>query len=146
MVFAGNKKLTHSNNMSGLSIPQVNIQSNGFNIDGHGIALGSGGIHFVGGTSSTFGLPLAISAAATPVDVSGSRTLNLTDVISGPGGVAKSGSGTAILHAANTFAGNTQVGGGTLRLNAASALQQSTLDYNNHGGNLSFGTLASAGA
>jgi autotransporter-associated beta strand protein len=144
LVFAGNKKLTHSNNMSGLSIPQVNIQSNGFNIDGHGIALGSGGIHLVGGTSSTFGLPLAISAAATPVDVSGSRTLNLTDVISGPGGVAKSGSGTAILHAANTFAGNTQVGGGTLRLNAASALQQSTLDYNNHGGNLSFGTLASA--
>lgn len=144
LVFAGNKKLTHSNNMSGLSIPQVNIQSNGFNIDGQGIALGSGGIHFVGGMSSTFGLPLAISTAATAVEVTGSRTLNLTDVISGAGGITKSGSGTAILSASNTFTGETRVSGGTLRLNAASALQQSTLDYNNFGGSLSFGTLTSA--
>lgn len=144
LVFTGTKKLTHSNNMAGLSIPQVNIQSNGFNIDGQGIALGSGGIHFVGGTSSTFGLPLAISASDTPVEVTGSRTLSLTDVISGSGGISKSGSGTAVLHSSNTFSGDTRVTGGALQLNAATALQQSTLDYNRYGGNLSFGTLTAA--
>lgn len=144
LVFTGTKKLTHTNNMSGLSIPQVTIQSNGFNIDGEGIDLGSGGIHLVGGTTGTFGLPLAISAAATPVEVAGSRTLYLTDSITGTGGIDKIGSGVAVLQAENAFTGSTRVSGGTLQLNSPGALRQSTVDYNNFGGSIRFGTVTSA--
>ena len=144
LVFTGTRKLSNVNDFSGLSIPQITIQSNGFNLDGNAITLGSGGINLVGGSSSTFGLPMNFPNAATPVLVSDSRTLNLTDVISGPGGIAKSGAGTAILSSSNTFAGDTKISGGSLRLNNTNALQQSTLDYNNYGGSLSFGTLTAA--
>jgi len=62
----------------------------------------------------------------------------------GVGGLLKVGSGNLTLSGANTYTGGTQIGGGFLVLNNIAALQNSTLDYNNYGGALSFGTLTSA--
>jgi autotransporter-associated beta strand protein len=72
----------------------------------------------------------------------GTDTINCT--IAGSVGLTKLGSGTLVLGAANTFTGLTQITGGTLQLAHSNALQNSTLDYNNYGGVLSFGSLTSA--
>ncbi len=59
--------------------------------------------------------------------------------------VAVVGSGTFTLSGANTFTGTTSIGGtSTLVLGNALALQDSTLNYNNQGGTLSFGSLTAA--
>ena len=78
LVFAGQNKLNNSNDIGGLSIQNVVIQANGFNIDGANINLGSGGLHFVAGSSSTWSIPLGITTAETPIEVFGSRTLSIT--------------------------------------------------------------------
>ncbi len=51
------------------------------------------------------------------------KTLTLGGIISGSGGLSKTGAGTTVLGAANTFTGATTLNGGTLGLNSASALQ-----------------------
>ncbi len=64
--------------------------------------------------------------------------------ISGTGSFTQAGGGATTLNAANTYSGNTVVSGGTLILANSLAIQNSTLNYNNQGGSLSFGTLTSA--
>jgi fibronectin-binding autotransporter adhesin len=54
------------------------------------------------------------------------------------------GTNVVTLSGANTYTGNTKVTGGTLKLGNSLALQDSTLDYNNYGGVISFGTLTYA--
>jgi fibronectin-binding autotransporter adhesin len=54
------------------------------------------------------------------------------------------GTNVVTLSGANTYTGNTTVTGGTLKLGNSLALEDSTLDYNNHGGVISFGTITSA--
>lgn len=68
----------------------------------------------------------------------------LSGVISGAGALNQNGSGMLTLAGVNTFTGTTVVGGGTLTLGNSLALQASTLNYNNQGGTLSFGTLTAA--
>ncbi len=68
----------------------------------------------------------------------------LGNVISGTGALTQAGTDNVILTAANTFNGNTVIAGGTLTTDNALALQNSTLNYNNQGGALSFGTLTAA--
>ena len=62
----------------------------------------------------------------------------------GTASVTKSGAGTLTLGAANTYAGDTVINGGTLALTNSLALQASPLNYNNQGGTLSFGSLTAA--
>lgn len=143
LVFAGSRKLTNWNDLS-LSVHSVIIQSSGFNIDGNAIDLGSGGIHFVGGSSSNWSIPLNIATAETAVEVSGSRTFYLNDRIFGSGGIGKYGTGTAVLNAANTFSGDTRLYSGALYLNNSAALQGSTVDYNHGGGWIDFRGLNAA--
>lgn len=65
------------------------------------------------------GSTISVAAAAT--------TLTISDVIDGAGGLTKSGDGTLVLSAANTYSGATTVSGGTLRLGHADALQNTSL-------------------
>ena len=74
----------------------------------------------------------------------GAGTDTINCIIDGSAGLTKIGPGTLVLGAANTFTGLTQVTGGTLQLAHSNALQNSTLDYNNYGGSLSFGSLTNA--
>ncbi len=59
--------------------------------------------------------------------IGGPGNTTVSGVISGGGGLAKSGSGIVTLLGANTFAGTTTISGGTLDLSNANALQFSTL-------------------
>lgn len=64
-------------------------------------------------------------------------TLTVATVISGTGELAKAGSGTLSLTAANTFTGETVISAGTLTLGNVNALQNSTLVTGS--GSVSFG-------
>jgi autotransporter-associated beta strand protein len=68
----------------------------------------------------------------------------LSGAISGTGSLTQSGTGNTTISGTNTFTGNTVISGGQLILGNSLALQGSTLNYNNQGGALSFGTLTSA--
>jgi autotransporter-associated beta strand protein len=143
LVFQGTRKLSNVNDLN-LTLSQIILQGNGFAIDGNGITLGSGGLHLVGGSSASFGLPINLANSDTPFETYGARTLYLNDSIGGTGGFAKYGVGTAVLSAAGTFSGATTIFSGILQLNHPGALQQSTLVYNNDGGTLNFGGQSSA--
>ena len=70
----------------------------------------------------------------------GTDTINCA--IAGNVGLTKLGPGTLVLgNAANSYGGLTQVAGGILQLGNGNALSNSTLDYNNYGGSLSFGSV-----
>ena len=104
-------------------------------------ASGSGALNF------TDVAPLTLTGADT------ARTLTLTGTSGasntlfpalgdnglGATSLTKSGAGTWQLSGTNTFTGQTVISGGTLALGHALALQNSTLNYNNQGGALSFG-------
>ncbi|MGA2061515.1 MAG: autotransporter-associated beta strand repeat-containing protein, partial [Thermoguttaceae bacterium] len=82
------------------------------------------------------------------IDVDGGYEFIVAGVIAnngaGTGNLVKTGDGALTLNAANTFSGTTTISGGILRLGNASALQNSTLNYNypgGTGGTLSFGSL-----
>jgi fibronectin-binding autotransporter adhesin len=74
----------------------------------------------------------------------GDTGLTLSSVISGSGSLAQIGAGMSTLNAANTFSGQTTISAGTLQLANSLALQESTLNYNNQNGTLSFGGLSTA--
>jgi fibronectin-binding autotransporter adhesin len=74
----------------------------------------------------------------------GTAAFYLTGVISGSGGLTKSGTSTLMLGGSNTYSGLTAIKGGTLVLHNGNALSNSTLDYNNYGGSLSFGMILQA--
>jgi fibronectin-binding autotransporter adhesin len=101
------------------------------------LALGNGA---TAGTGYVAG-PIVDNAA---LSLSRPDTYTLGNLISGTGTVTQVGTGNTTLSAANTFTGNTVVAAGVLTLGNALAIQDSTLNYNNQGGTLSFGTLTAA--
>jgi autotransporter-associated beta strand protein len=94
-----------------------------------------------GGTSGSVSGNIVNNAALT-LNLSGTPTL--ANLITGTGTLTQLGSGNVTLTAANTYSGNTVVANGTLTLGNSLAIQNSTLNYNGQGGNLSFGTLTAA--
>lgn len=68
----------------------------------------------------------------------------LSGIISGTGILIQNGAGSLTLGGVNTFSGQTTIAGGSLLLSNPLALQESTLNYNNQGGSLGFGSLTSA--
>ena len=87
------------------------------------------------------------------IDVDDSQTLTVAGVIAnngdpiggyGTGSLNKTGAGTLILNVANTYSGTTTISGGTLTLANLNALQNTTLNYNNQGGTLNFGSLSNS--
>jgi autotransporter-associated beta strand protein len=76
-------------------------------------------------------------AGGFKIDVAGTGNLLLDGLISGDGGIEKTGAGTGFLRlgggGANTYAGITRVTGGELRLNNLGAIQNSPLDTGGSG-------------
>ena len=125
MIGAGTLVLTNSNTYTG----QTTITSATLQLDN------GGSTGYVGGPILNNGA-LALNR--------GDTGLLLSSVISGTGNLSQIGSGMSALNAANTFGGQTTVSAGTLQLANSLALQNSTLNYNNLNGTLSFGTLTAA--
>ena len=77
---------------------------------------------------STRSIQLTQSGGNSVFRVWSSSTFQVDGQISGAGNLVKTDGGTAILAGANTFTGTTRVGGGTLQINNALALQNSALN------------------
>ena len=129
---AGTLVLTAANTYSGtttLAAGNLNVIGNGTLGGGTAPLIVSGVTLDLGGTIQNVG-PVTITAGTTqngtltapsfvindPLDVS------IPAILAGPGGLAKSGAGTAVLGGVNTFAGNTSITGGTLSISVGTNL------------------------
>jgi autotransporter-associated beta strand protein len=87
--------------------------------------------------SHAIAAPLVLATPTTILVNQPAATLTLSGPISGSGGLTCSGSGSVIMAAANSFAGGTQIAGGSLVLAQPLALQNSTVSAT-FGGGLNF--------
>ena len=133
----GTWTLTGSNTFSGLlsvaagtlAVPTVNNDSAAGPLGQSALAvtLGSSGfggtLQYTGGNAaSTKKFQLAAGGSGTfQIDTTGT-SLALSGLISGSGGLVKTGAGTLALGGANTYSGNTTIATGTLRLGASNVI------------------------
>ena len=68
-----------------------------------------------------------LNNAQTELSVTGSNEVSFAQAIQGSGALTKTGTGTLVLAAANSYTGDTTVGAGTLRLGVASLADTSTV-------------------
>lgn len=121
-------------NLGGASA-QVVWGQGGFIPDGCALRFGGGAAYVV------FQNPIDLGNAIRTInaDVSTHYPHVLEGVLSGSGGLMKTGAGTLSITAANTYTGDTQIAAGMLRLDNTNALQRSTVNYDGTGGTLDFG-------
>lgn len=90
---------------------------------------------------SSMAVTLTLTGGDPPtnsLDVGAADTATSTVIVAGANGLAKVGSGTFALNAANTYGGETWIDGGTLRVNGSIATAANVfVGYNNAGTNLS---------
>ena len=117
-----------------------------------GSATGSGTLAINSPGSFLSSRPVVVNAGGFIVDTSASTDAVLGGVISGAGGVTKTGAGALTLAGVNTFAGSTQVLGGKVKAGRSDVFATSTLvslsggtvlDLNGFGQNI--GTLTGTG-
>jgi len=113
----------------------VGIATSGTGSTTHSITLSGGTI---GSSTTTGGGGWSSSANMTLGTVNGditfqaanalaaARTITLTGILSGSGGLKKTGAGTLSLGAANTYSGQTRIDAGTLSLTSAGSLNNSS--------------------
>ena len=127
-----------TNNMTGgITLGQNSGSSGTYNLNGgllrlSGLAAGSGSaaFNFSGGTFqavSSLSTSLSMTLSGTANFDPAGNTMTLSGLLSGPGRLAKLGSGTAILTAANTYSGGTAIGSGTLQLGTGASGQDGSL-------------------
>jgi autotransporter-associated beta strand protein len=89
--------------------------------------IGNGGF---GASTGSWSTPVDTNGYTFTIDTGSSAvSFQSAAIISGSGGLTKSGTGTLTLFSANTFTGTTNISAGTLLLGNAAALQNSTLNY-----------------
>ena len=76
------------------------------------------------GGTPTISAPVVLTNTATVNTVGAANTMTLSGPISGPGGLTKTGPGTAFVTNTNTYLGKTAVNGGILSVPGASSLGQ----------------------
>ncbi len=112
------KSLTVSDTANGL----------GLNSDSNTLTTGSGGITVDAGVpASAISAKVALGDAQTWTNNS-ANALTVSGIVSGTGSLSKSGTGTVILSAANTYTGQTRVQSGVLGLANVNALAASVLN------------------
>ena len=104
------------------------------------VPVGSTGMRTIGGLNTTgvdiFSGTVALGTDATLTEGTGGE-VNFTGIVSGAGGITKTGAGTVRLSNTNTFSGATLVSAGTLAYGASNALGTGSVNVN--GGTLDMG-------
>ncbi|VVE86329.1 autotransporter-associated beta strand repeat-containing protein [Pandoraea bronchicola] len=135
----------------------IDVQAGGIAVNSN-TALGTGVARFADGTSldatqtSTLGNQIMLDGNLSVV---GTNDLALNGAISGVGGITKNGAATLTLNGQNTYAGTTNVIGGTLALGAGASLDAAGIvnvatgamfDLSAGNGTQTFGALMGGGA
>ena len=145
---SGTLTLSGSNNYTGLttiSAGTLALASVGALAGGGNITFNGGTLQFSGSNTGDYSANIVNSPGVISLDTNGQSVVFASSLASSNiGGLTKIGSGTLTLGGSNAFTGDTSVNGGTLALGDPSALSASTLNYNNLGGSLSFGTQTAA--
>ncbi|MBI5882944.1 MAG: autotransporter domain-containing protein [Elusimicrobia bacterium] len=128
-----------------------NTYSGGTTITGGKLAIfadanlgnSAGGVTLNNGTLMTL-LSMSSSRAMTLAGAGGTlevaeRTLTLNGIIGGAGALTKTGGGTLVLNAANTYTGGTNINAGVLELGIINALPLNRVVTVNSGGTLEMG-------
>lgn len=115
--------------------------ADGITIVGGGTFNANGGTIQVTGSDLTTTVPMTLGSGTTSTVDTNGLNATLSGILTGSGGLTKSGAGSLTLSAANTYSGDTTISGGTLTLAHSLALQNSTLTT---GAGLSFGDLSAA--
>jgi autotransporter-associated beta strand protein len=80
------------------------------------IVFNGGGLRYGPGITTDLSGRFAVVGAGTVAIDTGANAVTFASPVSGSGGLAKSGTGTLVLAAANTFTGELSVGAGTLKV------------------------------
>lgn len=121
---AGAVSLVPANDLSGLSVGSLTVDG-GYGLSGNAITLGPGGLHGTGSGTSTIWLDATLPGATTFLVDAGAYDMWL-GVLSGPGGIVKTGAGKLELPGTNTYLGTTDVNAGFLAPTASAALGATT--------------------
>src|SRR3989440_269792 len=138
----GAARLSNTNNLAaGTSFNSITISGSGYTVAGNSIALAAGNLSDTNAAgSNTISLAISMAATRTFSISNAAETLTISGVISGAGGLTKTGSGTLTLSASNSYTGLTTISAGTLKLGAAGGATNTPL------GTTGAGTTVSAGA
>lgn len=150
----GADRMINSLNLAQQSAATVNLGGHTLRIESGGLLVSGDFDSEIGGGTLTAGTSADSRGELVIHQNSTGRTLNVTASIANNGigqvALTKSGAGTLVLSAANTFTGGLTVNAGTVRLNHADALadgnrlavEAGTLDLNGH--SISVSQLSSA--
>ncbi|MCE9546643.1 MAG: autotransporter-associated beta strand repeat-containing protein [Planctomycetia bacterium] len=138
LAFAGSARTNPTNDFAvGTAFSGISFQASAasFTLSGNSITL-QGNINNNSSNDQVINLDMALQSQAGIGTGAAGKNLTLNGTLSGAGGLNVTGSGTLILTAANTYAGDTKLTSGTLKLANQNAVQNSTMILN--GGNLAF--------
>jgi autotransporter-associated beta strand protein len=122
---ASNNQITGSFSTNSVSVSTLKVSgSNTLTIDaGQSLTLSGGGLLATGGTSSLTGGTLALGSQILVARVNLlTDVLTVESIITGTGGLTKSGAGTLVISGASSMTGTTEIAEGTVRLSGSGVL------------------------
>src|SRR2546425_1697531 len=120
---AGAANLLTNNTTNNGSFNSVTIKGTGYTLGNKAITLGAGGLADSSAAgSNTISLGITFAATRTVTVSNAATTLTISGVITGAGGLTKSGAGTLVLSAANTYSGGTTINAGAIAIAADAGL------------------------